>query len=391
MTTTYLYTIVDDGTTLGEENGGMKIDGNTISITERDYNGNPLVPFSQTFDFSVALQTVTINIVSLITGLPIYILTVDNVNLVPVPPGSGYYTYNILNMMSTVNEIPTGGLSVRVGVAPNAVGPTGPTGFTGTSSPGPTGPTGWTGPRGNTGPTGWTGPTTLVSPTQIVTTIMTSNGNYTPNANLKYAMIEMVGGGGGGGGIAATAGSDNAMSDGGGGGGYLKAYYTLAELSTTSFPISVTIGSGGAGGASGGSTAGANGGSTIFGPFLNAGGGVGGVGGQPDTDTAIGSYSAGGTTSNNGIGSVFGVNGESSNPSYKFENGGFSLGASGGNSYFGRAGSWIPFNYFGQPGISPVGYGSGGTGLVANGPLGGAPSRAGENGRPGVCIITEFL
>lgn len=66
-----------------------------------------------------------------------------------------------------------------------------------------------------------------------------ANGSYTKSANLKYAVIEIIGGGGAGGGV----GSGSAPGGGGGGGGgYVKKILSASNISATEYFI---IGPGG--------------------------------------------------------------------------------------------------------------------------------------------------
>src|SRR5262245_37194239 len=86
--------------------------------------------------------------------------------------------------------------------------------------------------------------------------VFTSSGTYTPTANTKLAIVEVVGGGAGGGG---SDGSGNSGA-GGGAGGYARKKVANPTSQT------VTIGAGGAGGAA--NTGGSSGGTTSFGAIV---------------------------------------------------------------------------------------------------------------------------
>ena len=127
------------------------------------------------------------------------------------------------------------------------------------------------------------------SSTNIVT--FTSNGTYTPPANLLYAVVECVGGGGGSAGVPAPGTLQVVTSSSAGSGGYVRKAYLRASLLPS---VSVTVGSGGTGGAAGANPGNAGGNTTFLG--LTAGGGQPGVG-TASGATASADGGAGGTAS----------------------------------------------------------------------------------------------
>lgn len=105
---------------------------------------------------------------------------------------------------------------------------------------------------------------------RIKTTVFTSNGTLTTDADCLFAFVRIVGGGGGGGGAVANDASHESEGGGGGGGEYAEGWFTAAQLGASR---AVTIGAGGTGTpGSGGGT----GGTTNFGGLMTAIGGTGG-------------------------------------------------------------------------------------------------------------------
>lgn len=211
---------------------------------------------------------------------------------------------------------------------------------------------------------------------------ITSSGTYTPTANCLYAVVQICGGGGGGGGADDTSGTPDSRSAGGGGGGGGYAQKTI--FSPT--PQTVTIGAGGAGGV--GSAIGTAGGTTSFGAIMSATGGAAGDGGGNivlTPDFYVNNPNAG------GVGSGGDVNSYGGYSFYLMIFGGaagFSIGATGGSSIFGKGGlAPIAGVTFGQNGGNGSGYGAGGGGACTA----QATAKTGGNGTAGVCIVTEFI
>lgn len=129
--------------------------------------------------------------------------------------------------------------------------------------------------------------------------VYTASGSYTPAANVKAIIVEMVGGGGGGG-AASSSANYNAAGGGGGGGGYSKKYITITSTS----PIAFTVGQGGSG-AVYPAISGQNGGSTTFGSgFTATGGGGGNTAASNASSSLVGMGGSGGTASGGNINST---------------------------------------------------------------------------------------
>ena len=132
---------------------------------------------------------------------------------------------------------------------------------------------------------------------QLVT--FTSSGTYTPSTDVVKIKVIVVGGGGGGGSarVLASSSEDSAGGAGAGGGVAIKWY----EVDDLSSPITVTVGSGGSGGANY-PTAGSTGGTTSFNGSLSATGGGGGSSSNRYSGTG---FAGGGTR---GVGSGGDIN-----------------------------------------------------------------------------------
>lgn len=224
--------------------------------------------------------------------------------------------------------------------------------------------------------------------TTINVQTFTSNGTYTPTANMKYCIIEVVGGGGGGGGVPTTSGTA-AAAGGGGGGGYAKKFASAATIGASQ---SVTVGGGGAGGASGGTNTGTTGSTTSVGAIVSATGGVGGVGGTVAAGAGTASVSSGGLGGTGSSGDVNASGGCGGVSFGQFTSGvnAWVFGGVGGKSIYGSGGVAI-FNVGSgtTAGSAGVVYGGGGAGAV--GLLTAGSSSAGGNGAAGIVIITEYI
>jgi hypothetical protein len=212
----------------------------------------------------------------------------------------------------------------------------------------------------------------------------TSSGTWTKPSTGTYARVQVWGGGGGGAGLAGVPGS------GGGGGSYKEATFLLADLGSS---VSVTIGSGGAGGG----TAGA-GGTTSFGSHIygyggsggSAGGERGGSGGgylatatvagndivsAPETGLAHEGKGAKVSSVNSAIGGYYtggggGGGGFAAAPSVYGGGGGAGSSGSGGASVFGGAGASASGGAGTQPGGGGGGSAGGGGGSAGAGGAG---------------------
>ncbi|MFD6398424.1 hypothetical protein [Nocardia sp. NPDC060249] len=111
--------------------------------------------------------------------------------------------------------------------------------------------------------------------------VFTSSGDYIPTPGILSLDIILIGGGAGGAGGRWDIVAGNRGSGGGGGGGgevhtNIPASLLPVDSNGDFLPIPITVGVGGAGGAAGGSN-GLNGTNTLFGSWLMAGGGLGGL------------------------------------------------------------------------------------------------------------------
>lgn len=104
----------------------------------------------------------------------------------------------------------------------------------------------------------------------IAFTVFTASGTWTKSTNGKAAFVEVKGAGGGGGGVSNAIGY---LSGTGGGEGGTSYKYVASPGSTET----VTVGTGGAGGANTGGN-GVAGGNSSFGTWASSGGGAGGNG-----------------------------------------------------------------------------------------------------------------
>ncbi|WP_312139790.1 glycine-rich domain-containing protein [Atlantibacter hermannii] len=195
--------------------------------------------------------------------------------------------------------------------------------------------------------------------------VFVTSGSYTPAANVKAIVVEIVGGGGGGGAASSSAGY-NAAGGGGGGGGYSKKYIALSSNAA----ISYTVGLGG-NGATYPALSGQSGGSTSFGSGFTATGGNGGNTASAVTNSSsVGVGGGGGTASGGNINSTGagGQNGVSASPTI--------------------AGGSMGSGYGGASVISgPGGAGGGGAGAVTTA---GNQTINGNRGNDGMVIIWEY-
>ncbi|GAB3358075.1 hypothetical protein GCM10027395_00520 [Giesbergeria sinuosa] len=193
-------------------------------------------------------------------------------------------------------------------------------------------------------------------------TVITASSTWTRGQGTKKVRIRLVGGGGAGGGVGGASGT---IGGSGAGAGYAETLLDVSAIST----VAVIIGAGGAATA----TDGGNGGTTSFGSYCAATGGMGGL--QANGGGLSGSVGGYGTIGQILIGGEPGMtNGSSTYP----VNSSFP----GGNSLLGFGGA--P-NRNGA-GLAPAyGYGGGGSGAhsLGNGASGGP-------GKSGVCIVEEY-
>lgn len=191
---------------------------------------------------------------------------------------------------------------------------------------------------------------TIASSTiQKFTASTTPTTTWTKPANLKYALVKVVGGGGGGGGNT-TSGFGSA---GGGAGGYCEEIIPAHALGATE---TVTVGGAGGAGSGGGGTGG-DGGPSSFGSHCSTTGGAGGTenanGGAGGTATGgdiniagggggsgVSAGTQGGAGGSNPLGGgARGLNGSSDGAAGGQCGGGGSGGVSNGNDQAGGAGA----------------------------------------------------
>ncbi|WP_312990813.1 glycine-rich domain-containing protein [Atlantibacter hermannii] len=195
--------------------------------------------------------------------------------------------------------------------------------------------------------------------------VFVTSGSYTPAANVKAIVVEIVGGGGGGG-AAQSSANYNAAGGGGGGGGYAKKYIPLSSTAA----IAYTVGLGG-NGATYPASNGQAGGTTTFGSGFSATGGNGGNTAISNAGSSlVGAGGGGGTASGGNINSTGGggQGGVSASPSLS---GGSVAGGYGGVSVISGQG----------------GAGGGGQGATTST---GNQTINGNRGNDGMVIIWEY-
>ena len=196
----------------------------------------------------------------------------------------------------------------------------------------------------------------------------TSSGVYTPGPTVRWITVECCGGGGGSAGSAATTAAQRGLLAAGGGGGYARASFPVASLLPN---VSVTIGSGGAGGAAGQNNGTAGGATTFLGITCN--GGSGGV--AVAVGSSVESFGVFGGSASGGDVNINGGNTQTSYYGNPFEI------SPGGNSILGQ------ISGTGNT-ASSIAYGGGAGGFWRNG---SEAALAGSAGSSGIVIITEYL
>lgn len=195
----------------------------------------------------------------------------------------------------------------------------------------------------------------------------------------SFLIVRQGGAGGGGGGAAAAGASQVAPGQGGGAGAYAEVRVNTGFTGG----ITVTVGTGGNGGAAGANN-GANGGQTTFGSIITTPGGIGGQGASAQLAPFLfGSANASAFPTTTAVARIL-AQGAS---------GGQGIGAVAGNSFNGGAGA--PSMFGGGASNNPVtgsappaafSKGSGGAGGVAS----NSGAVAGSKGGDGVCIVDEY-
>lgn len=194
-----------------------------------------------------------------------------------------------------------------------------------------------------------------------------------PDDAIAVEVIVLGAGGGGGGGQAATFAGPDQGGAGGGGGGRSSFFFVGSSLPDT---VAVTVDQGGVGAlpTPGGSVTqgspGSAGGSTAFGPYLSAGGGSGGIGGNSGGGTpAVGGE---GLVSAGGTGGIGGSTSSAGTSPVESAYGGAGGGGGGGGGGHGANAGGTTFTY-------------------APGPFtGGAAGAPGAGGSPGLQASTAL-
>lgn len=227
---------------------------------------------------------------------------------------------------------------------------------------------------------GGTTTTTTTSTTTTTTTTTSTTTTLSPNF-IQYLVVA----GGGGGGYS----NDNVTqcAAGGGAGGWMTGSATITYSGT---PISVIVGTGGAGATTGGGNS-TNGGDSSFNDIVTTGGGRGGRlgttaqsnggnggsgGGALYTYTPGTGISGEGFAGNAGVGNV--------SPYYGGSGGGAAGAASGRNPGNGK--QWFDGNYYAAGGAGYNAFGPTGQGTKGSGGN-GSYNANGQNGQDGIVII----
>ena len=183
--------------------------------------------------------------------------------------------------------------------------------------------------------------------------VFSTSGTWTKPSGLQYVIVEVVGGGGGG--APSEDSSINNTGAGGGGGGYSKKVFLATALGATE---AVTVGLGGSGETNTGTSNddGTAGGVSSFGSVLSANGG----GAASGTDPGVGA-----TASTTGDVNSDGQTGREASTSGSSDDTGDGQGF-GGRSLLGSVGRG------------------------GNGDTSFSDGTTGDNGEPGIVIVTEF-
>jgi hypothetical protein len=211
-----------------------------------------------------------------------------------------------------------------------------------------------------------------------VVTIYAAPATWTKPASIKAVKVTVFSGGGGGAGSRNRSLPAQPQAGGGGGGAGGFGFFPAASIPG---PVSLTVGTAGAGGTVPGTpatvNAGTSGGASSFGAFITATGGAAAPGagnGAPTPGGAAGAF----TPSPTQIG----------RPGVAGSAGSASTSGTGGNSFqlWGFGGNGTASNS--TPGGAGSGYGGGGGGGCTSSPSGGTAS--GGAGAVGYVIVEEF-
>lgn len=212
--------------------------------------------------------------------------------------------------------------------------------------------------------------------------VFSATGTYTPTAGTNAIEVEVLAQGGGGGGCGASSATQNCIAGSAAAGSYAKVYYA-----TTPGTQTVTIGTTGAGGATG-NNPGTVGATASFGALISCPGGTAGAGGAPFTATTasivLGAVSpaactiAGGTPT-----TLVSTPGAPAAPSLSLGLLADNVSGIGGGTLYGAGGA---AGLTTAAGANATGSGAGGgSGVTAN-----AASSAGGNPSGGLIVVREF-
>lgn len=224
--------------------------------------------------------------------------------------------------------------------------------------------------NGNNPDSGGTGWADLTAGRLLNVRAFTSSTTYVPTPGTSFVIVEVQGAGGAGSGVLATSSGQSAVGGGGGSGAYSK------HIIRSGFSgVTVIVGSGGVGGADGGSSS--------FGNIVICQGGGGGASQSPSPSfpfAGSGATGAGEPTVGNilkaaGTRGGFGMVTDST--------GQINISGSGANSILGLGGGGVGSA---QPGVVG-GAGAGGSGVCITG---SGPQRNGGRGGDGIVIVWEY-
>lgn len=217
-----------------------------------------------------------------------------------------------------------------------------------------------------------------------------ANTVYTPPANCRAILVELVGAGGGGGSANGIGAGSVAGARGGGGGGY-----TALLIANTNQTFKYTVGAGGAGGPGGatGEVSGSDGGATYFYGgslgttiLLAIGGGSGGSYMTASTSNLYTDDGGKGGTSLGYDGSLI-VRGDDGGGGMRGSLWGYGVGGRGGRSFFSTTTSGAQINSGSATGTNGIGFGEGGGGAACADTTG---NPTGGDGQNGIIKITEY-
>lgn len=208
----------------------------------------------------------------------------------------------------------------------------------------------------------------------------TTSINWNKPSNAILSWCRGTGGGGGGGGAPTTAAGEASMGGGGGAAAIAELFIDADALSST---VAVTIGPGGAAGVATGNVAAGTGGTTSFGAFLSAVGGVGGFA-RVNSTTAFAILGGLGGATGTGVVSPGQPGGQG------FGSGQLGYSGIGGSGPWGAGGNALrttsaTTSFAGNNG---VGYGSGASGGICSGGMTGV---LGGVGAPGYLIVYTLV